>query len=166
MNQLRCAYAGAVLSSGLTPAAGEEALPHVSPSEVIPSSRPRRFPNFSAKRRKPPSYEDANCYRIALLPAHFGDWKRGDHANSICRHQLVWCSFIRGSARSESGATPLGYFRSHSGSFTVRPASTTKALEQDHLSVQGLHSVCVLRYDARLGAGFVAVHDFDSAAAE
>jgi hypothetical protein len=45
MNLLRCAYAGAVLSSGLPPAAGEKALPLVSLGKAIPSFwLRRRFP--------------------------------------------------------------------------------------------------------------------------
>jgi hypothetical protein len=44
MNEIRCAYAGAVLNSGLTPDAVERALPQVSLVKVIPCFGPRCFP--------------------------------------------------------------------------------------------------------------------------
>jgi hypothetical protein len=52
MTQLRCAYAGAVLSSGLASAASEVALPLVSPGKAIPSFRLRRFPQMEREAKK------------------------------------------------------------------------------------------------------------------
>jgi hypothetical protein len=102
MNQVRCAYAGAVLSSGFAPAAGQMVLPQGLPAKAIPFRRRRRFPDSNAKRQKPPSYEDANYHRIPLLPAHLGDWKLGDHAHTAWRQR---CSPVRGRPWSESATT-------------------------------------------------------------
>ena len=107
MNLLRRAYAGAVLSSGLTPAAGEETVPLLSPAKAIASCRLHRLPNLQREGAKdilqePPSYEDAHCHRIPLLPAHFGDRKRGDHAHTIWRQRPA---AIRGRPWSKGAAT-------------------------------------------------------------
>jgi hypothetical protein len=102
MNQVRCAYSGAILRSGHTPPAGEKALAQVSPLKVIPSFKPRRFLNCSAKRHEPPSYEDANYYRIPLLPVHLGDGKRGDYAHTLRRQRR---SAVRSRTRPKSAAT-------------------------------------------------------------
>jgi hypothetical protein len=112
MNQLRCAYAGAVLSSGLTPGAGEKALPQGSPVKAIPCFRPRRFPHSKAQRLKPPSYEDANCHRIVLLPAHFCDGKLGDHAHPTWRQRRSTVGFIVHVTNPSAGGfdTLTGYY--------------------------------------------------------
>jgi hypothetical protein len=77
MNQLRCAYAGAVFSSGLTPGASEKALLQVSPVKAIPCFRPRRFPHSksaAAKASPPMKMPTVIASRCFLLTFVMGSW--------------------------------------------------------------------------------------------